>query len=78
MKTKKLTRWFSGDVKPVRIGAYETSPYPENSLPKIFQNWNGEWWGTVHYSPEDAEFDARNRSSYQSLYWRGLASDPNA
>ncbi len=78
MSEQELTCWFSPVLKPVRNGIYEVSPYQTESLPKLFQNWNGRFWGKIHYTTEDAACDAHIKSEYKDLLWRGLASDPNA
>ena len=70
----KLTPWYPGHVKPVRVGVYERK-YRNINDNSVYSRWNGEKWfcGSfhVHFAEEDME-----PSSYQSLPWRGIAKEP--
>lgn len=60
----KLTPWFDGSVKPVRVGWYERA-YGNGNFPCT---WDGKKW----------RIDGA-RSEYsmaQKLPWRGLAQQP--
>jgi hypothetical protein len=63
----KKTRWFSADVKPVRVGLYECRRY-RNSAEILL--WNGkDWsypWGQVWACMTIESGDK----------WRGLAEPP--
>ena len=71
---QRLTDWFDGAVKPIRIGVYETLPENRTS----FQHWDGKQWGFCAMSPESALTGIGAASHYQSPKWRGLAEDPSA
>jgi hypothetical protein len=72
---RKLTKWFHADMKPTRIGVYETKDGGMEGTG--FQYWDGKSWQFWGYSAEDA-FLCRNKgkSIFQNVQWRGLASDP--
>lgn len=72
MGVLKLTDWFPGDVKPVRVGVYETS----SNAGACFQHWNGKYWGRASNTPDQAASKASDRSVFQEDSWRGLASPP--
>jgi hypothetical protein len=67
----KLTPWFSGDQKPVRVGVYERKHVWE--VP-VYAYWNGEWWGTGAFRKHRAVHkDYIGRPSmHQNLPWRGV------
>lgn len=69
----KLTDWFPGDIKPIRVGIYERR-YSESIN---FSKWNGEYWSFGYYSVDLANERGHYLSQYQNLPWRGLAEDPN-
>lgn len=69
MGVLKLTDWFPGDVKPVRVGVYQTNSHR-------FQYWNGQWWGFFMPNPEAALKFRSSKSASQARRWRGLASPP--
>jgi hypothetical protein len=68
-KLPKRTLWYPGNVKPVRVGAYEKV---HNSFEKCYQWWNGKWWGICCISPDYAMAYNDQESQYQTLPWRGL------
>lgn len=77
---KKLTPWFQGDVKPARVGVYtrdDSDTDCDNGLP-AYSHWNGSRWGHLCGSKDIAQRNVDYVSAYQSLPWRGLASDPKA
>ena len=69
----KKTAWFPGDVRPVRIGVYET----EDSEP-CFQFWSGNEWGHCAGNVAAAVRLRKHRSAFQNNPWRGLAQNPEA
>lgn len=68
----KLTPWYPGNVKPVRVGVYERK-YPSFFLP-VFCKWNGDIW---FCGSSDVEFANQDRipTTLQSLPWRGIAKE---
>ena len=72
MKKPKLTKWFDGSVKPVRVGFYETGWGDEKAVTDYDASpflwwWNGSYW---------LASDTFEISHYQKRYWRGLAQNP--
>jgi hypothetical protein len=65
----KLTPWFPGTVKPVRVGVYERI-YDAGSF--LYCSWNGEYWGPWARTPEEARKRRLEASLYQDLPWRGV------
>lgn len=69
MSKKKLTPWFAGDVKPVRVGYYQRR-YSNNrhdltnNMPDY---WDGEW---IICGPEG---ESLGLAKIQDRQWRGLA-----
>ena len=68
----KYTPWFSGDVKPARVGVYQrlyfTAPKP------VYCHWDGANWGMpeinrARYAPTT---NAGGISGHQNKPWRGL------
>jgi hypothetical protein len=73
MSKPKLTPWFRGSVKPVRVGIYQRRIYCELK----FSRWDGRCW--MMGSPTFFYAEVRNDPSpMQDESWRGLASDPKA
>jgi hypothetical protein len=73
----KLTRWYPGDVKPVRVGVYERS-YGDNANPGIhvgYAFFDGVDWFLRSRTTEDATTN-KLKSAHTRLPWRGLAQDP--
>ncbi len=64
-----VTPWFPANVKPIRVGVYQTV--------LGYQHWNGEFWGQWSRTQVVAFRDANRKSQFQTPLWRGLASDPN-
>lgn len=67
----KLTPWFHGSVKPVRVGVYERKPSPGT---EPYSYWNGEFWASSDDTPERAAHSIwiEYESHIQNLSWRGL------
>lgn len=72
----KKTSWFTGRIKPVHTGVYETK-HPGILSLTVYQYWDGENWGYYMPSPEAAWRARTKRSRYQELPWRGLAQKPH-
>ena len=71
--SKKLTPWFPGDVKPVRVGYYERDWDGGGNAWEVTPDfWNGDSWENVYFD------GARDRAEYsrQDHPWRGLAKKP--
>ena len=66
----KLTPWFPGTVKPVRVGVYERDY--DTPLPH-YCYWNGKWWCRLSFDPDDAMNQKGVKSVYETLPWRGVA-----
>ena len=65
----KLTEWYPGDVKPVRVGVYQRR-YPNNAI--MYCYWNGLFFFAGEYTVNKAivyKFDTLR----QNLPWRGVA-----
>ena len=70
---QKLTPWYPGEIKPIRIGVYERQ-YPARSWTS-YCYWDGRIFSQGWKAPEPAK-EYRNlpsASSYQNLPWRGVA-----
>lgn len=64
----KLTPWFDGSVKPVRVGVYELDYRDEDHASRTFYTaWDGLVWRYLE-SGDVAYAQDRN--------WRGLAQQP--
>lgn len=77
--TKKMTRWFGPDEKPVRVGVWQVCDAWEcDSKEKHgFQYWNGSYFGLFAISAEKSESHlyASSRSCFQKHHWRGFTTD---
>lgn len=70
----KLTPWFSGDQKPVRVGVYERD---YGSGKTYYCWWNGKVFGCGEREPGEAKmaikiFGIFWISADQNLPWRGV------
>jgi hypothetical protein len=65
--SKKMTRWFSVNIKPVHVGVYETNlnRYMGYSF------WNGKYWSDTS-SKLDMERHHKERRGMQKKKWRGF------
>lgn len=72
----KLTPWYPGHVKPVRVGVYERdyAENPKSSRPR-FCYWDGAAWGCYGMTKDNAK-NFSLASAAQSLPWRGIAKEP--
>jgi hypothetical protein len=75
----ELTLWFQSGEKPSIAGVYETR-IPNVGRGGSFQYWNGRRWGCYGKTADNAVLsgNAEYASNFQSVQWRGLASDPKA
>ena len=67
----KLTPWFPGTVKPVRVGVYERQ-YSLMRSERLYCHWDGKVWSTWARTPRVALKDAFMSSMFQNLPWRGV------
>jgi hypothetical protein len=72
----KVTRWFSSDTKPARIGLYETRFDGDPVADRGFSHWDGSKWGDQYGRFEYAAQHSHRARGYQDKLWRGLASKP--
>lgn len=68
----KLTSWFSGDQKPIRVGVYERKYH--NTRSRFYCYWNGCCWSVWALTVGQASYltDYEDRSIAQNLPWRGV------
>ena len=71
----KYTPWFPADVKPARVGVYQTGD-PSDIEDQLYQHWNGRHWGMCADTIAEAKAVADDRSFFQNEPWRGLAKAP--
>lgn len=64
----KLTRWFPGNIKPIRIGIYQRQ-YPTGIY---YCRWNGENWGLGYANIATAKAQSFYKSNLQEFRWRGV------
>lgn len=69
----KMTPWFPGDVRSVRVGVYERLYNPDWAR---FCHWNGVFWSVCGLTARIADLVAGTESHVQNLPWRGLAEEP--
>jgi hypothetical protein len=65
--SKKMTRWFSVNIKPVHVGVYET----ELQGYLGYSYWNGEYWSDTS-SKLDMPPHFKERRGMQKKKWRGF------
>lgn len=76
MNEQKLTPWFPGDVKPVRVGYY-IREYLISDLSAIPDFWDGAEWHIGFGANRDGVLCHSSISVRQdSRRWRGLAEPP--
>jgi hypothetical protein len=68
----KLTDWYSGNQKPVRVGVYERE---YGTKDRFYCYWNGYVFGCADESPCNAwvKHFVAGDSLMQYLPWRGVA-----
>ena len=65
----KLTPWFPGTVKPVRVGVYERKY--RNGW-RAYCSWTGKAWSSPSSAPKEAAMIKFSRSANQNVSWRGV------
>ena len=68
----KLTPWFPGDVKPVRVGVYERNYGNDRLRDCNYCHWNGKFWSIWATTQRGAVHLKNNASRWQDLPWRGV------
>lgn len=69
----KLTDWYPGDVKPVRVGVYERN-FDRPDGERWYSFWDGKHWRFGHFAKHWAEQYKDEKLSFeQRLPWRGIA-----
>ncbi len=68
----KLTPWFSGDQKPVRVGVYQRDIFGKGI--EVYSYWNGNYWCFYSSSVSGAVMKdgLHLESAEQNLPWRGV------
>lgn len=70
-KKLKLTPWFPGDVKPIRVGFYERQ---YSSSDDRQQNYDLDYWSGASWHYGNGQIKRpRDRALNQERRWRGLA-----
>lgn len=73
MSNLKLTPWFSGDEKPVRVGVYQRNyAHPNKKTGTVFNYWNGICWGIYGTTVNEAIKYGYINSDFKKLPWRGV------
>jgi hypothetical protein len=65
--SKKMTRWFPVETKPVHVGVYETDLAGYLG----YSYWNGKYWSDTSYKL-DMERSTKGRPGMQNKEWRGF------
>jgi len=65
--TKKMTKWFPVNIKPVHVGVYETDLGGYLG----YSYWNGKYWSDTSYKL-DMERVIKRRRGMQNKEWRGF------
>jgi hypothetical protein len=61
--TAQMTEWYPPEIKPVRVGRYQTDMY----VGAVWSYWDGYDW---------REHETGRVMLFQGRCWRGLAADP--
>jgi hypothetical protein len=64
--TAQMTEWYPPEIKPVRVGWYESTPWLK------YGDGDRNWWNGRQW----IWFEKGYPCSEQSRHWRGLAADP--
>lgn len=75
--SKKLTRWFPADVKPVQSGIYQVTLSGGSCIQ--YAMFRDGIWGYGTWSADEARISWRQMPGYpadQNKRWRGLANKP--
>ena len=69
----KLTPWFSGDQKPVRVGVYQRKYVDQPNFSfALYAYWDGLRFGSYGHTPAEAKHHKDTQSNIQNLPWRGV------
>lgn len=71
-KANKLVGPFPRGENPVHPGPYLTVPSVSMSV-RLYQYWNGRYWGVFRQTPQLAEEYKNERSQFQTPKWWGVA-----
>ena len=66
--SKKMTRWFPVNIKPVHVGVYETNL---NGYMMGYSFWNGKYWSDTSFNL-DMPPHFKKRRGMQNKKWRGF------
>lgn len=70
MSKPKVTGWYPGEVKPVRVGLYERI-YDDNAAHVSY--WTGEYFSVfLERHEQEDDFYRLMPSIFQNEPWRGL------
>lgn len=61
--TAQMTEWYPPEIKPVRVGIYQTDMY----VGPVWTYWDGYDW---------RKYETGKVMLFQGRHWRGLATDP--
>ena len=70
---QKLTPWYPGEIKPIRIGFYERMYHRGQAY---FCWWDGAQFGLASEVPSVGKVGVHSiliSSPYQNIPWRGMA-----
>lgn len=70
MAAVKLTPWFPGNVKPVRVGVYQR-PYGSYDYP-LYCWWDGKEWSAGARTPFEAKQTRYGSGDQGHMPWRGI------
>lgn len=68
----ELTPWFEPHQKPVHVGEYNATIYPEFIVTDIRRYWNGLCWSDYYFPGERHPRNLANQAAQDRIYWRGL------
>ena len=80
MNDLKLTDWYTGDQKPMKVGPYQrrySSLRGWSGSAPLYCWWDGKFFKLPMRKPDECKASDGN-SDHQDIPWRGLAEDPNA
>jgi hypothetical protein len=75
---EEKTDWYPPEIKPVRVGVYETLTAEENQWGDAphYNYWDGEDFCISGTTLERALLYKGHGHSLFTLYWRGLSKEP--
>jgi hypothetical protein len=77
---QRLSEWQPGTVKPTEVGLYQRDKFGCLDLDFInrevwYSWWNGKFWGFSIIHKKIAINEAKTKSRYQGIPWRGIIED---